>query len=93
MMQSEEFHYLIFLRHVNQRMMQFKMFDLYFYYPFVFFMLQCHLNNKSQGKFFFFKWYYVGSPNYKFLLFTFLFKTFYSAYMLSVHKAGLWLKK
>lgn len=70
MMQSEEFHYLIFLRHVNQRMMQFKMFDLYFHYPFVFFMLQFHLNNKSQGKLFFFKWYYVGSPNYKFLLFT-----------------------
>lgn len=69
MMQSEEFHYLIFLRHVNQRMMQFKMFDLYFHYPFVFFMLQFHLNNKSQSKFFFFKWYYVGSPNYKFLLF------------------------
>ena len=54
MMQSEEFHCLIFLRHVNQRMMQFKMFDLYFHYPFVFFMLQFHLNNKSQDKFFFF---------------------------------------
>lgn len=47
MMQSEEFHYLIFFRHVNQRMMQFKMFDLYFHYPLVFFMLQFHLNNKS----------------------------------------------